>query len=109
MILTSLSGSQLPKPRRSTNDSCSSIRTHQTDGRDRFHRQPRRARNGGLFLRRVGRQLGRWRRGYRRLAYRQDTTNPFFGAMEDGARTASDELGIDLTVAAGKADGDEAT
>lgn len=37
------------------------------------------------------------------------TTNPFFVAMENGAKKAADKLGIKLTLAAGKADGDEAT
>jgi len=37
------------------------------------------------------------------------TTNPFFVAMQDGAEAAADELGVDLTLAAGKEDGDEDT
>ncbi|MGW9631195.1 substrate-binding domain-containing protein [Agromyces sp. NPDC055520] len=37
------------------------------------------------------------------------TTNPFFVAMQDGAETAADELGVELTLAAGKEDGDEDT
>lgn len=37
------------------------------------------------------------------------TTNPFFVAMEDGAKEAAAKDGIDLTLAAGKADGDEDT
>lgn len=37
------------------------------------------------------------------------TTNPFFVAMQDGAKTAADKLGVDLTLAAGKEDGDEDT
>ncbi|WP_394940375.1 substrate-binding domain-containing protein [Psychromicrobium sp. YIM B11713] len=37
------------------------------------------------------------------------TTNPFFVAMQDGAKTAAQEQGVDLTLAAGKADGDEDT
>src|SRR5688572_24375448 len=37
------------------------------------------------------------------------TTNPFFVAMQDGAETAAEELGVDLTLAAGKEDGDEDT
>ncbi|MDJ0376754.1 substrate-binding domain-containing protein [Cryobacterium sp. PH31-L1] len=37
------------------------------------------------------------------------TSNPFFVAMEDGAKTAADKLGITLTLAAGKKDGDEDT
>ncbi len=37
------------------------------------------------------------------------TTNPFFVAMQDGAEAAADELGVELTLAAGKEDGDEDT
>src|SRR6478609_474723 len=37
------------------------------------------------------------------------TTNPFFVAMEDGAKAAADKLGVTLTLAAGKEDGDEDT
>ncbi|MET1044641.1 MAG: substrate-binding domain-containing protein [Microbacteriaceae bacterium] len=37
------------------------------------------------------------------------TTNPFFVSMQEGAQTAADELGVDLTLAAGKEDGDEDT
>ena len=37
------------------------------------------------------------------------TSNPFFVAMQDGAKEAADELGVDLTLAAGKEDGDEDT
>ena len=37
------------------------------------------------------------------------TTNPFFVAMQDGAKKAAKEQGVDLTLAAGKSDGDEAT
>ncbi len=37
------------------------------------------------------------------------TTNPFFVAMQDGAKKAAKEEGVDLTLAAGKSDGDEAT
>ncbi|WP_022892257.1 substrate-binding domain-containing protein [Agromyces subbeticus] len=37
------------------------------------------------------------------------TTNPFFVAMQDGAEAAADELGVNLTLAAGKEDGDEDT
>ncbi|MET0974067.1 MAG: substrate-binding domain-containing protein [Leifsonia sp.] len=37
------------------------------------------------------------------------TTNPFFVAMEDGAKAAADKLGVKLTLAAGKEDGDEDT
>ena len=37
------------------------------------------------------------------------TTNPFFVAMQNGAKEAAKEEGVDLTLAAGKSDGDEAT
>lgn len=37
------------------------------------------------------------------------TSNPFFIAMQEGAQTAADDLGITLTLAAGKEDGDEDT
>lgn len=37
------------------------------------------------------------------------TTNPFFVAMQDGAKTAAASEGVDLTLAAGKEDGDEDT
>ena len=37
------------------------------------------------------------------------TTNPFFVAMQNGAKKAAKEEGVDLTLAAGKSDGDEAT
>ena len=37
------------------------------------------------------------------------TTNPFFVAMQDGAKKAAEDEGVDLTLAAGKDDGDEAT
>lgn len=37
------------------------------------------------------------------------TSNPFFVAMEDGAKKAADKLGMKLTFAAGKEDGDEDT
>jgi fructose transport system substrate-binding protein len=37
------------------------------------------------------------------------TTNPFFVAMQNGAKKAAKEQGVDLTLAAGKSDGDEAT
>lgn len=36
-------------------------------------------------------------------------SNPFFIAMQEGAQDAADELGVDLTMAAGTADGDEAS
>jgi fructose transport system substrate-binding protein len=37
------------------------------------------------------------------------TTNPFFVAMQEGAEAAAAEHGVELTMAAGKADGDEDT
>ncbi|MFC8801484.1 substrate-binding domain-containing protein [Promicromonospora sp. NPDC057138] len=37
------------------------------------------------------------------------TTNPFFVAMQDGAKAAAEKNGVSLTMAAGKADGDEDT
>lgn len=37
------------------------------------------------------------------------TTNPFFVAMQEGAEDAAVEHGVELTLAAGKADGDEET
>ncbi|MRG60707.1 substrate-binding domain-containing protein [Agromyces sp. CFH 90414] len=37
------------------------------------------------------------------------TTNPFFVAMQDGAKAAAEDLGVELTLAAGKEDGDEDT
>jgi fructose transport system substrate-binding protein len=37
------------------------------------------------------------------------TTNPFFVAMEEGAKAAAEKAGVDLTLAAGKEDGDEDT
>ncbi|AEG44846.1 fructose transport system substrate-binding protein [Isoptericola variabilis J7] len=37
------------------------------------------------------------------------TTNPFFVAMQEGAEAAAAEHGVELTLAAGKADGDEET
>ncbi|MEJ3403365.1 substrate-binding domain-containing protein [Rathayibacter sp. YIM 133350] len=37
------------------------------------------------------------------------TSNPFFVAMEDGAKAAAKKLGVNLTLAAGKEDGDEDT
>jgi len=39
----------------------------------------------------------------------KDSTNPFFVAMREGAEKAAEASGVDLTVAAGKQDGDEAT
>ena len=39
----------------------------------------------------------------------KDSTNPFFVAMQNGAKQAATKAGgIDLTIASGKADGDEA-
>ncbi|NKY38739.1 substrate-binding domain-containing protein [Cellulomonas septica] len=37
------------------------------------------------------------------------TTNPFFVAMQEGAQQAADAEGVDLTLAAGREDGDEDT
>ncbi|MDM4762028.1 substrate-binding domain-containing protein [Galbitalea sp. SE-J8] len=37
------------------------------------------------------------------------TSNPYFVAMEDGAKDAAKKAGVDLTLAAGKEDGDEDT
>jgi fructose transport system substrate-binding protein len=37
------------------------------------------------------------------------TSNPFFVAMQDGAKTAADKAGVNLTLSAGKEDGDEDT
>lgn len=37
------------------------------------------------------------------------TTNPFFIAMQDGAKAAAESDGVDLSLAAGKEDGDEDT
>jgi fructose transport system substrate-binding protein len=37
------------------------------------------------------------------------TTNPFFVSMQDGAKKAAEANGVDLKLAAGKADGDEDT
>src|SRR5512139_2059731 len=37
------------------------------------------------------------------------TSNPFFVAMQDGAEAAAEKLGVELTLAAGKEDGDEDT
>ncbi|KZE94796.1 D-ribose-binding periplasmic protein [Agromyces sp. NDB4Y10] len=36
-------------------------------------------------------------------------TNPFFVAMQEGAKTAAEDLGVEITLAAGKEDGDEDT
>jgi ABC-type sugar transport system substrate-binding protein len=38
----------------------------------------------------------------------KNSTNPFFVTMQDGAKKAAEAEGVTLTVAAGKADGDEA-
>ena len=38
----------------------------------------------------------------------KDSTNPFFVAMQNGAKQAADKLGIQLTVASGKQEGDDA-
>jgi len=38
----------------------------------------------------------------------KNSTNPFFVTMQDGARKTADAEGVKLTIAAGKADGDEA-
>ena len=37
------------------------------------------------------------------------TSNPFFVSMQDGAKKAAETGGVDLKLAAGKADGDEET
>lgn len=37
----------------------------------------------------------------------KDSTNPFFVAMQDGAKKSAEENNVDLTIAAGKEDGDE--
>ncbi|THV42519.1 substrate-binding domain-containing protein [Glycomyces buryatensis] len=37
------------------------------------------------------------------------TTNPFFVAMQEGAEAAAEDTGVELTMAAGKQDGDEET
>ena len=36
-------------------------------------------------------------------------TNPFFVAMQEGAEAAADDLGVEITLAAGSEDGDEDT
>ncbi len=38
----------------------------------------------------------------------KDSTNPFFVAMQEGAKASADKLGIQLTVASGKEEGDDA-
>ncbi len=37
----------------------------------------------------------------------KDSTNPFFVAMQDGAKKAASDEGIDITIASGKAEGDD--
>jgi len=37
----------------------------------------------------------------------KDSTNPFFVAMQEGAKKAADELGVSLTVGSGKQEGDD--
>ncbi|MCP3988064.1 MAG: sugar ABC transporter substrate-binding protein [Actinomycetia bacterium] len=37
----------------------------------------------------------------------KDSTNPFFVAMQEGAKEAADELGVDLTIGSGSAEGDD--
>lgn len=37
----------------------------------------------------------------------KDSTNPFFVAMQEGARQAADEVGVDLTVGSGTGEGDD--
>lgn len=37
----------------------------------------------------------------------KDSTNPFFVAMQEGAREKADELGIDITIGSGQAEGDD--
>jgi fructose transport system substrate-binding protein len=37
----------------------------------------------------------------------KDSTNPFFVAMQEGAKKAADELGVDLTVGSGSEEGDD--
>jgi len=37
----------------------------------------------------------------------KDSTNPFFVAMQDGAKKAADDLGIEMTIASGKEEGDD--
>lgn len=38
----------------------------------------------------------------------KDSTNPFFVAMQGGAKKAAADLGVDITIASGKAEGDDA-
>ncbi len=37
----------------------------------------------------------------------KDSTNPFFVAMQEGAKASASEIGVDLTVGSGKAEGDD--
>ncbi len=37
----------------------------------------------------------------------KDSTNPFFVAMQEGAQQKADELGIDITIGSGQAEGDD--
>ncbi|MCP4227459.1 MAG: substrate-binding domain-containing protein, partial [Actinomycetia bacterium] len=37
----------------------------------------------------------------------KDSTNPFFVAMQEGAKEPADELGVDLTIGSGSAEGDD--
>ena len=37
----------------------------------------------------------------------KDSTNPFFVAMQEGARAKADELGVDITIGSGQAEGDD--
>jgi fructose transport system substrate-binding protein len=37
----------------------------------------------------------------------KDSTNPFFVAMQEGAKQAADEIGVDLTVGSGQEEGDD--
>ncbi|MEL6983180.1 MAG: sugar ABC transporter substrate-binding protein, partial [Actinomycetota bacterium] len=37
----------------------------------------------------------------------KDSTNPFFVAMQEGAREKADELGIEVVVGSGQAEGDD--
>ena len=38
----------------------------------------------------------------------KDSTNPFFVAMQGGAKAAAAKLGVKITIASGKAEGDDA-
>ncbi len=37
----------------------------------------------------------------------KDSTNPFFVAMQEGAKAKADELGVDITIGSGRAEGDD--